>query len=400
MDAFRDGATEFEVIVLGVGGMGAATCTELTRRGARVLGLEQFSLAHDRGSSHGESRIIRKAYFEHPDYVPLLHRAYQQWDLLEQATGRKLFLPTGLVLSGSPAGETIQGARLSARQHGIPIENLTSAEARRRFPGFVFPDDHDVVLEPGAGTLLVDDCVRANLDLAVKLGATIRGGEPVLDWSSNGTRVQIRTATSTYRARSLVITAGPWSQACLRGLGLPLQVVRKFVGWFPCPSEQLQEQQGCPTYFFEFPHATFYGFPSFDNKTVKVAEHSGGEVVADPLTVDRDCHPRDLDRLQRFLRSHLPSVQTEVARHSVCLYTMTPDQHFVIDRHPEWSNVAIAAGFSGHGFKFCPVVGEALADLVQTGSTSLPIQFLAINRPSLNQPSVNPPGTDLDENPL
>ena len=384
MQTSNENRSTYDVIVIGVGGMGSAACAELARRGARVLGLEQFSFVHHRGSSHGESRIIRKAYFEHPDYVPLLHRAYEMWHQLEQSHGKRLFLPTGLVLSGPADGETIRGARESARQHNLELQNLTPGEARTRFPGFVFPEDHDVAFEPGAGTLLVEECVQAQLDDAVRHGATLHDNEGVISWTSNGTTVRVQTAAHEYHASALVITAGAWAGECLKSIGLPLTVLRKFVGWFP--STDFQESSGSPTFFFELPHGTFYGFPSLDGSTIKMAEHSGGEPVNDAATVDRDCHGRDLVRLHDFLSIHLPSVVTTPARHAVCLYTMTPDQHFVIDRHPEWSNVAFAAGFSGHGFKFCPVVGEALADLAQSGKTPLPIQFLAQSRKAISSP--------------
>ncbi len=372
-----------ETIVIGVGGMGSAACVELARRGVSVLGIEQFRLGHDRGSSHGESRIIRKAYFEHPDYVPLLHRAYELWNKLEKDAGRNLFRPTGLVLSGPADGETIQGARLSAEQHGIELQNFTANEALKRFPGFVFPAEHDVAFEPGAGTLLVDDCVQAQIDEAVRLDATMIDNEKVVDWSSDGKTVRVRTTRNEYHANSLIVTAGAWANECLRSLGLPLKVVRKFVGWFHCQSANFHETHGCPTFYFEMPHGTFYGFPSFDGTTVKVAEHSGGEPIDDPATVDRESYPSDFVRLNSFLTTCLPEIDPDPVRHSVCLYTRTPDQHFVIDLHPEWKNVAFAAGFSGHGFKFCPVIGEVLADLIQQGQTSLPIEFLSRNRTAL-----------------
>ncbi len=374
---------EFDTIILGVGGMGAAACYELARRGHRVLGLDQFSLVHDRGSSHGESRIIRKAYFEHPDYVPLLHRAYERWYELEQATGRPLLRPTGLVLSGSAEGETICGARLSARQHGLQLQNFTAAQARLRFPGLEFPTQHDVAFEPGAGTLLVDDCVQAHVDEAIRHGATLRGNEPIIDWCSDGQTVSVRTSAREYVARKLVITAGAWSNDCLTDIGLQLTILRKFVGWFPVRAGEYQATSGTPTYFFELSGRTFYGFPSFDGATIKVAEHSGGEPVLDPIHVDRGCHLADLDGLRSFLKTYLPNAQPNLARHSVCLYTLTSDKHFVIDVHPCWKNVVFAAGFSGHGFKFCPVVGEILADLAENTKTSLPIEFLSLKRPDL-----------------
>lgn len=380
-------ATAFDVIVLGVGGMGSAACHQLASRGARVLGLEQFPLVHDRGSSHGETRIIRQAYFEHPNYVPLLKRAYDHWSRLEPDDPQRpgLFEQVGLVLSGRPDGETIRGAKTSAEMHDLTIEELTPIDATRRWPTFSFPADHVVVHEPIAGYLRVEACVQRQIDVAVELGAQIHSGERVVEWSSNGTSVVVRTDRAEYSAASLVITAGPWAGQCLDGLGLRLNVIRKFVGWFPIDASETSSvrrsfNQEMPTYLFELPHGAFYGFPSIDGSTVKVAEHSGGQPVPDPGHVDRQMHADDLLRLRQFIEVHLPGLGHDPAKFSVCLYTMTPDQHFIVDLHPQWRNVAFAAGFSGHGFKFSPVMGEALADLSLQQKTSLPIEFLSLQR--------------------
>jgi sarcosine oxidase len=379
----------FDVIVLGVGGMGSAACHQLAARGARVLGLEQFSLVHDRGSSHGETRIIRQAYFEHPDYVPLLLRTYDLWHRLEQSAGRTLFQQVGLALSGVSTGETISGSRLAARQHGLAIEELTATQAGKRWPALSFPENHSVVFEPRAGLLHVEACVQAHIDQAIQSGADIRAGERVLGWKSNGTSITVRTDSAEYSAGALVVTSGAWAGECLRELGLPLRVVRKFVGWFPILHGAFGADQGMPTYFFELPGGTFYGFPSLDGSTVKMAEHSGGQPVDDPSAVDRTMAPDDIVRLAEFARAHLPGLGATPTRHSVCLYTMSPDQHFMIDSHPQWNNVVFAAGFSGHGFKFAPVIGEALADLALNRATDLPIGFLRLNRFSqtVSQPS-------------
>ena len=370
----------YDVIVLGVGGMGSAACQQLASRGARVLGLEQFQLVHDRGSSHGETRIIRQAYFEHPDYVPLLLRTYELWRQLEQSTGRTLFDQVGLVMSGIADGETISGAKTSANLHHLTIEELTASAANRRWPAFSFPDEHAVVFEPVAGMLRVEACVQAHLDRATGQGAEIHANEQVLSWTSTGNSVSVQTDRGEYSAGNLVITAGAWASRSLQDLGLPLQVLRKFVGWFPIRQGPYRSDQGMPTYFFELPHGTFYGFPSIDGQTVKMAEHSGGQPVDDPTLVDRALHDFDLPRLSGFLQDHLPGLSPTPVRHSVCQYTMTPDQHFIVDRHPQWPNVALAAGFSGHGFKFAPVIGEALADLAWNQSTQLPIGFLSLGR--------------------
>lgn len=370
----------YDVIVVGVGGMGSAACQHLASRGQRVLGLEQFPLVHDRGSSHGETRIIRQAYFEHPDYVPLLLRTYELWNDLERNTRRTLFHQVGLILSGVADGETIAGARNASRLYEIPLENLTGAEARRRWNLFQFPDEHDVVFELKAGFLRVEACVQAQIDQAIQLGAAIHADERMIEWQSTGNTVVVRTDRATYSAGKLVIAAGAWAGQYLAQLGLPLKIARKFVGWFRIPPNREDAFRGIPTYFFELPHGTFYGFPSIDGQTAKLAEHSGGQPIADPANVDRECHADDTPRLMAFVQGHLPGLCPDLDRHSVCLYTLTPDQHFIIDRHPEHDNVAIAAGFSGHGFKFTPVVGEALADLATHGTTDLPIRFLGIDR--------------------
>lgn len=370
----------YDVIVLGVGAMGSATCHQLASRGARVLGLEQFPLVHDRGSSHGETRIIRQAYFEHPDYVPLLLRTYTHWERLEQAADEKLFHQVGLVLSGPAEGETIAGARLSARLHGLPIENLTPDEANRRWPALSFSADHDVVFEPAAGFLRVEACVQQQINQAVSLGAEIRANERVVTWTSDGTSVTVRTEHDEFTAGALVISAGPWAARVMQELGLPLNVVRKFVGWFPARDRQAIRESQIPTYYYELPHGSFYGFPSIDGVSVKMAEHSGGQPVVDPDNVDREMHPDDITRLAGFLQAHLPGLVATPTKHAVCLYTLTPDQHFIVDTHPQWKNVAIVAGFSGHGFKFAPVIGEAMADLTLNRSTRLPIEFLRLNR--------------------
>ncbi|MBC7819674.1 MAG: N-methyl-L-tryptophan oxidase [Planctomycetaceae bacterium] len=382
-------AEVFDVIVLGVGGFGSGAVYHLARRGLRVLGFDRFGPAHDQGSSHGETRIIRKAYFEHPDYVPLLLRAYDLWAELEAESQQQLFWQCGLLLAGLPDSEAISGARLSASQHGLTIQNLSASAAEKRWPGFRVPDAFDAVFEPDAGFLKVEDCVRTHLDCAVAHGATLLFNEPVVSWSSTGREVRVRTATREFVAASLVITAGSWAASVLADLKLPLQVLRKPIFWFETTSPTYNLDSRMPTFYFEMPadvgHVsnvpqTFYGFPSLDGQVLKVAQHSGGEPIADPLLVDRQFHDADVRPIANFLQACLPGVRSCPARHSVCLYTVTPDRHFVVDRHPEFSNVVIGCGFSGHGFKFTSVLGNAFADLATAGRTDLPVEFLSLKR--------------------
>jgi sarcosine oxidase len=378
----------YDCIVLGVGGFGSGALYHLARRGVRVLGIERFSVAHDRGSSHGETRIIRKAYFEHPDYVPLVHRAYDLWHELERETGRRLMHPVGLFIAGPPTCESVAGTILAAERHHLPVDRLTAPEAQRRFPGFRFGDDFQVVYEPQAGYLEVENCVTAHVQAAVRHGAVLRTGETVVKWVSNGHRVVVKSDKGEYAGASLIITAGPWAAHVLKECDaaadpaawrMSLCVVRKPVFWFDAGAEY-DVAAGTPTFFFETAAGQFYGFPRIDGRTLKVAEHTGGEAVADPMTIDRTRHAGDLARLGEFLRGHLPGIEPSPARHSVCMYTKTPDSHFCIDRHPQRGNVVVGAGFSGHGFKFTTVLGEALADLALNGTTNLPVAFLSVKR--------------------
>ncbi|MFN8857092.1 MAG: N-methyl-L-tryptophan oxidase [Planctomycetaceae bacterium] len=371
-----------DVIVWGLGGMGSAAAWRAAAAGARVMGFEQYSPAHDRGSSHGETRIIRKAYFEHPDYVPLLEEAYRLWRELETGLSNPLFHPVGLFLAGPPESEAVQGTLAAGREYQLPLARLTASQARHRFPGFRFDDAFEVVWEQQAGYLEVERCVLAQLDRARSLGADLRFQTPLIGWQADEHGVRVETADGVVRARSLILTAGPWSGPLVPGL----TVRRKPVFWFPAPTE-LRQSRGAGTFFFDLPEGQFYGFPSRDLSgtaapTFKAAEHSGGEVVNDPAQLDRALQPADLAKMEAFLRKHIPGTRPIPTAHSVCLYTMTIDHHFIIDRHPDHPAVVVGAGFSGHGFKFAPVVGQALAELALREASSLPIGFLGWNRPA------------------
>lgn len=375
--------TSYDVIVVGLGGVGSAAAFHAARRGARVLGIDRFPPGHERGSSHGQTRIIRQAYFEHPDYVPLLRRASAAWAELEAQRGEQLYYETGLLEAGPPEGVVIPGVRESARRYGLPVDELRPAEARRHWPGLVVPDEFVAMFERRSGYLLVERCVVAHAEEARKLGAELRVGESVLHWHATDNAVVVETDAHTYSAANLVIAAGAWSSLLLSSLGVPLRVVRKHLHWYASDDDRYRADRGCPTFFFETPEGYFYGFPRIDEGGVKAAEHSGGEEVADPLGVDRSPDPRDEQRVARFLATYLPGVSSRRTAHAVCMYTMTADEHFLVDRHPQHPQVVFAAGLSGHGFKFVGVLGEVLADLTLAGDTNLPVEFLRLGRPGL-----------------
>jgi sarcosine oxidase len=373
----------YDCIVIGLGAMGGAALHHLAQRGVRVLGIEQFDIGHDRGSSHGQTRIIRKAYFEHPDYVPLLHRAYDLWAEVERQAGRELFRRTGLLLVGRPEGDVLSGVRRAADSHRLPIERLSRASVLERFGGFLPDEDMEGLYEADAGYLLVEDAVRTHVELAVAAGAVIETGCAVREWSADGRGVRVITDAAEYEAERLIIAGGAWAGRLLRELALPLSVLRKVQLWLATDDSRYDVDGGCPVFCFDAGDAFYYGFPAIEPGALKVAEHSGREVVEDPIAVDRELHERDVQRVRAFAARYLPGVGGEVVRHSTCLYTMTPDGHFVIDRHPRHEHVVFAGGFSGHGFKFAPIVGSVLADLVLNGSTREPIEFLRLGRPGV-----------------
>jgi sarcosine oxidase len=373
----------FDAIVIGAGGVGSAAMFHLAARGARVLGLDRFPPGHDRGSSHGRTRIIRQAYFEHPDYVPLLYRAYELWAELGERRGRPLLHEIGLLQVGPADGPVLSGVRESARQHRLEVDDLSPRQIAERFPGFRANDDWSGLFERRAGYLDVEACAVAHVEEAVKLGAELSTGVEVQGWTAKPDAIEVVTSAGGFQAARLVVAAGPWAPQLLRDLGIRMEVRRKPQFWYPA-DDFYRADRGCPAYLFDLPDGIFYGVPAIDDFGLKVAEHTGGRMVADPLSVNRDLDPVDQGRVERFLAAHLPGVRRICSHHSVCMYTVTPDEHFVVDRHPADPRVVFAVGLSGHGFKFTGVLGEALADLALDGRTELPIGFLAVSRPGLH----------------
>jgi sarcosine oxidase len=375
----------YDAIVLGTGGVGSATLFHLAGRGARVLGIDRFAPGHDRGSSHGQSRLIRQAYYEHPNYVPLVLRAFELWHGLEQLSGETLFHQVGLLQIGPAAGEVLRGVRASARLHGLEIEELSARESAARFPGFRVPETCEAIFERRAGYLLAERCVPAHAAQATRLGAELHDGETILAWRAEGAGVVVETNRARYAADRLIVCAGAWAGQLLSELHVPFQVRRKPLYWWRTRGETYQALRGCPGFLYDLPRGCFYGVPQIDPSGVKVAEHTGGSVVKDPLAVDRQVDLADQQRVAAFVGEYLSDATTDCADHTVCMYTMTPDSHFVVDRHPQHPQVAFAAGLSGHGFKFTCVLGEALAQLTLDGRTELPIEFLSVSRAGLQQ---------------
>lgn len=348
--------------------MGSATVWQLARRGVRVLGLEQFTPPHDRGSSHGRTRVIRQAYFEHPSYVPLLLRAYELWQEAESESRNRLLTLCGGLMLGRPDSEVVRGSIHSAREHELPHEILDASEIRRRFPLFHIEDATIALYESRAGVVQTETAVQSHLDLAARDGATLKFNEPVLNWTPSGEGVVVTTHDATYTADSLVISAGPWAPGILSDLGLPLRVERQVLYWFQ-PKGDIQNYQPdrFPIYIWESPDGLQpYGFPAMDGPDggVKVAFFRiPNAQICTPETVNRQLNPTDELAMRAVVRRVLPDLDGVLRHATTCLYTCTPDLHFVVGLHPQHPQVSVAAGFSGHGFKFCSVVGEIMADL-------------------------------------
>jgi monomeric sarcosine oxidase len=371
----------FDVIVAGAGGMGTAAAAHLARRGVGVLALDRFPPGHGRGSSHGQTRLIRLAYFEHPDYVPLLRRARDLWRDLERETGASLLTECGLLSSGPADGDVIAGTLRSAHDHGLAIERMTPHAAMARWPGFAIPDDWTSVFEREAGHLAVEACVRAHADVAVRHGATIEADHEIRGWRIEGELVVVETSRESLGCGRLVLCPGPWAADLLRLPKIPFSVLRKSLFWYAPTAGLAPHEAAClPAFAFDTPGGFFYGFPMLDARGIKVAEHTSGRDVADPLVVDRRIDDSEQATIEGWLTDHMPGVGRRRTAHEVCLYTMSPDHHFVIGLHPEHPQVSIAAGFSGHGFKFASVIGEILADLATLGSTPHPVTFLSPGR--------------------
>ena len=361
-----------KVIVLGLGGMGSAAAAHLARRGAEVVCVEKFLPGHDKGSSHGESRIIRQAYFEDPAYVPLLLRAYELWEDLER-DDPGIFRLTGGIMLGRPDADVVAGSVASAREHGLPHRELDAREIRARFPAFAVDDDDVGVYEERSGFVRPERTVLAHWRRAQQAGAEMWAGGMALTWDADADGVRVVTPTGTIEADRLVIAPGAWAPQQLADLRLPMVVTRQTVFWFR-PSDPAAYALGTqPVFVWERPGLSPYGFPCLDEDGgVKVGLHHRGPETH-PDLVERSVSEAEAAEAADLVRPLLPTLPGTFLRAIACLYTTTPDHHFVIGLHPQHENVAIACGFSGHGFKFVPVVGEVLADLALEGSTAHPI---------------------------
>jgi sarcosine oxidase len=367
----------YDAIAVGLGVAGAASAHQLAREGQRVLALDRFSPPHVHGSSHGGSRIIREAYFEDSGYVPLVRRAYDLWQELERETGDTLLVPTGGVTIGAPTGTLVRGAEHSAATHAIPHEMLSSRDIARRYPALRPDADMVGVFEHRAGVLMPEACVRALIGQAAAHGAHVHVDESVLDWTATSSGVEVRTSRAQYSASALVLAAGPWLPDLLGETRLGLWVERQVMHWF-ARADAASANDSTPITLWEYaPGGMFYTIPDLGAGTKAALHHAGERGTADEIR--RDVATGEIEAIERIVARFVPGLAPRVLRSATCLYTNTPDQHFLIDRHPDHPRVVIASACSGHGFKFGPAVGELVAGLV-TGTIASPPPLFSLAR--------------------
>jgi len=370
----------YDVIVVGVGGMGSAATHHLARRGQRVLGLERYDIPHVMGSSHGINRIIRMAYFEDPSYVPLLRRSYELWRDLEKSAGERLLVVTGGIDSAPERHQVFQGSLESCRLHGLAHEVLSGPEVNRRFPGYQMPADHMAVYQPEGGYVMSERAIVAHVGGAIAAGAEVHGREAVEGWTVLDDLVAVRTERDEYTADRLVVAAGAWNMGLLdvlEDLAIP---ERQALAWFQPIEPGKYQPESFPIFNIEVDEGHFYGFPVETVPGFKIGLYHHLFENVDPETMDREPTAADEAVLRAATERYFPSAAGATLSLKTCLFTNSPDEHFIVDRHPAYEQVVFAAGFSGHGYKFASVMGEILAGLSVDGSTKHDIGLLRLGR--------------------
>jgi len=373
----------YDAIVIGLGGMGSASLFELARRGLKVLGIEQFDVPHEFGSSHGLTRIIRLAYFESPAYVPLLFRAYEQWREIEELCGEKLLFITGSIDAGREHTRTVQGSLQACREFSLQHDLLDAASVNQRFPGYRLERDMWAIFQPQGGFLLPERCIVNYVQAARNSGALIRTREEVIGWETTSEGIAVRTASAHYEATQLVIAAGPWARNLvpeLKRLAVPERQVQL---WTQPHQPELFLPDCFPVFNLQASDddsLRYYGFPIHGIPAFKIGQYHHRHEQGDPEELRREVESDDEQLLRQGIKRFFPKANGPSIAAKTCMFTNSPDEHFILDVHPASPRVAIAAGFSGHGFKFCSVVGEIMADLVTLGGTRHNIAPFRLNR--------------------
>ena len=371
---------KFDCIVIGIGGMGSATVHNLAKRGQKVLGLEKFDIPHAEGSSHGVNRIIRLAYYEHTSYVPLLRRAYEMWSEIETIAGEQILYKTGSIDTAPSGHEVFEGSLESCLVHDLPHEVLDHKQMNDRFPGYHMPPGHMGLLQQDGGFVLSERSIVAYVNAAITEGAEIRARESMVKWESEGEGVRVFTDRGEYTADRLVVTAGAWASGILPSLEKIAIPERQVLAWLQPEDPSLFTPDVFPVFNAYFEEGRYYGFPVFGIPGFKIGRYHHLEEYVDPNVNSSVVTAEDEEILRSATARYFPKANGTVMTLKTCMFTNTPDDHFIIDLIPGFPQVSVAVGFSGHGFKFASVVGEILGDLALDGKTNHNIDLLRIDR--------------------
>ena len=373
--------TKYDCIVVGIGGMGSATLYELRRRGKNVLGIEQFDLAHENGSSHGSTRIIRLAYYEHPSYVPIMKRGYELWSDLEQLSNTKLLHTTGSIDIGPAESIVFKGSKESCELHNLPYDVLNGREISSRFPGYQLDAEMMSVFQPAGGFLEPEKCITSFVDMACQMGAEVHTGERVISWEVvNSKTVIVRTKCGEYETENLVFTSGAWTGKLLPDLESKVVAERQVMGWFDVGSTNEFNPENFPVFNLLVPEGRYYGFPIHHYEGIKIGRYGHLNENINPDSISREITDLDIATLRVPMEKYFQPTNPEPLFSQVCMFTNTPDEHFVLDYLPGNDSVFIASGFSGHGFKFASVIGELISDFMVDGGTEFDLGLFSLDR--------------------
>lgn len=370
----------YDCIVIGLGGMGSASLFELSSKGQNVLGIEQFDIGHDKGSSHGLSRIIRLAYWEGIEYVPLVLRAHDRWIELEKTYNEKLLNITGALDIGLESSETISGSLKACREFDIPHEIFTSTELSKKFPAYLLPEEYSSVFQKDGGFLVPESCINLYVNESINNGADVKQNCKVLGWESDGNIVTVSTSDGNFKTKKLVITAGAWTGILQDEMSRFLTPERQVVSWFKPESPEYYNSDQFPVFNMEVPEGRYYGFPIHHYEGTKIGRYGHLKENINPDSISREITDLDIATLRVPMEKYFQPTNPEPLFSQVCMFTNTPDEHFVLDYLPGNDNVFIASGFSGHGFKFASVIGELISDLMVDGGTEFDLGLFSLDR--------------------
>lgn len=369
-----------EVLIIGAGSMGMAAGYFLAKRGIQTILVDANDPPHVQGSHHGETRLFRYAYQDQIPYVPLALRSLGLWKELEAETAHQILNPTGVLSVSIDDHASLEAKVKAAQEHSLPVECFSRDEILRRWPGFVLPESAKAILEVNAGILAPEKAIHGYRMLAKREGAALFTHTPAekIIYGSHG--VEVHTKDQTFFADKLLLSSGAGNAHLLKNLSLPLRVVRKTVGWFHTKGMEFRHP-AFPGFVITKGKTDYYGFPDFDGGGLKIGRHDGGQRIRTGESIlPFGSYPEDEQDLRQCLNAYMPAASGPFAKGSTCLYTVTPDEHFVIDQHPEYQHVFIAAGFSGHGFKFASAIGEALSEILIDGKANIDLSLFSLAR--------------------